>query len=122
MNLQEYKIMLNEEFSQAKDTVKDLKEELEDLNKTLEENKESVRDAEQAVREAYHGTELYESGLDGLINYAQKLEATNNAIEDLKHKSDVNPNKLRKKAVEFYDQNFNSLNVRPSFYNELKNI
>ena len=77
-------VSLNEEFSQAKDTVKDLKEELEDLNKTLEENKESVRDAEQAVREAYHGTELYESGLDGLINYAQKLEATNNAIEDLK--------------------------------------
>ena len=77
-------VSLNEEFSQAKDTVKDLKEELEDLNKTLEENKESVREAEQAVREAYHGTELYESGLDGLINYAQKLEATNNAIEDLK--------------------------------------
>lgn len=77
-------ISLKSAYEESAKSVQDLKDKLDDLNDTLQKNKESLEAAEQKLYEAIHGTELFQSSLDGLFNYNNKLQQTNNIIEDLK--------------------------------------
>lgn len=78
-------VNLTEAFEQAEDKVKELKDKVDDLTKSMDENKKAWDDAEEALYKAIHGSELYKSSLDGLINYNNELKTTANLIEDLKN-------------------------------------
>jgi len=78
-------VNLAEAYEQAEDKAKELKDKIDDLTKSMNENKKSWDDAEEALYKAIHGSELYKSGLDGLINYNNELKTTTNLIEDLKN-------------------------------------
>ena len=78
-------VNLAEAYEQAGDKAKELKDKIDDLTKSMNENKKSWDDAEEALYKAIHGSELYKSGLDGLINYNNELKTTTNLIEDLKN-------------------------------------
>ena len=77
-------INLQEASSEAAEKVNDLKDELADLEEQLIEDKEAVDEAAQALHEAKFGTEDFQSGLDGLINYERPLELINKQLENLK--------------------------------------
>ena len=66
-------INLQEASIEAAEKVNDLKDELADLEEQLIEDKEAVDEAAQALHEAKFGTEDFQSGLDGLINYERPL-------------------------------------------------
>lgn len=71
-------------IAEMEESVNDLEEELADLNEQLIEDQEAVNEAEQALHEAKYGTEDFQSGLDGLINYERPLERINSEIERTK--------------------------------------
>lgn len=77
-------VSISEASTQAEEKVEDLKEELEDLNKQLEEDKKALNEAEDALRQAIHGSDDFQSSLDGLINYTEKIERLDRAIEKTK--------------------------------------
>lgn len=77
-------INLQESSAEAAGKVNDLKAELEGLEEQLVEDKKAVDEAAQALHEAKFGTEDFQSGLDGLINYARPLELINKQLENLK--------------------------------------
>lgn len=77
-------VNLREAFADAQEEVKNLKDELTDLNEQLIEDKEAVNEAAQTLHEAKFGTEDFQSGLDGLINYERSLELINKQLENLK--------------------------------------
>ena len=77
-------INITSTYASAREEVEKLQDSLDELKKTQEKNTESLQDAQKAYREAMHGTELFQSSLDGLINYNTHLTDTNNSIEDLK--------------------------------------
>ena len=77
-------VSLTEAMNQAENQVQDLKDELEDLNKQLDDDKKAVDEAYKTWQEAIHGTEDYQSSLDGLLNYERRLESFNNKLEDTK--------------------------------------
>ena len=77
-------INLQESSAEAAGKVNDLKVELEGLEEQLVEDKKAVDEAAQALHEAKFGTEDFQSGLDGLINYARPLELINKQLENLK--------------------------------------
>lgn len=77
-------INLQEASGEAAEKVNDLKDELADLEEQLIEDKEAVDEAAQALHEAKFGTEDFQSGLDGLINYERPLELINKQLENLK--------------------------------------
>lgn len=77
-------VNLQEASSEAAEKVNDLKDELADLEEQLIEDKEAVDEAAQALHEAKFGTEDFQSGLDGLINYERPLELINKQLENLK--------------------------------------
>ena len=77
-------ISLKEAYEETTNKVQELKDKIKELNETLEKNKETLDEAVQKLYEAQHGTELFQSSLDGLTNYNSKLTQTNNIIEDLK--------------------------------------
>ena len=77
-------ISLQEASSEAAEKVNDLKDELADLEEQLIEDKEAIDEAAQALHEAKFGTEDFQSGLDGLINYERPLELINKQLENLK--------------------------------------
>ena len=78
-------INISEALQATKDKAKELKDKIDDLTKSMNENKKALDDAEEALYKAIHGSELYKSGLDGLINYNNELKTTTNLIEDLKN-------------------------------------
>lgn len=71
-------------YDQAESEIEDLKDELADLNDELADNKEAVDEAYKSWQEAIHGTEDYQSSLDGLLNYERRLESFNNELEATK--------------------------------------
>ena len=77
-------INLQESSAEAAGKVNDLKAELEGLEEQLVEDKKAADEAAQALHEAKFGTEDFQSGLDGLINYARPLELINKQLENLK--------------------------------------
>ena len=77
-------INLQESSAEAAGKVNDLKAELEGLEEQLVEDKKAVDEAAQALHEAKFGTEDFQSGLDGLINYERPLELINKQLENLK--------------------------------------
>jgi hypothetical protein len=77
-------INLQESSVEAAGKVNDLKAELKGLEEQLVEDKKAVDEAAQALHEAKFGTEDFQSGLDGLINYDRPLELINKQLENLK--------------------------------------
>lgn len=77
-------INLQESSAEAAGKVNDLKAELEGLEEQLVEDKKAADEAAQALHEAKFGTEDFQSGLDGLINYERPLELINKQLENLK--------------------------------------
>ena len=77
-------INLQKASKEAAEKVNDLKDELVDLKEQLIEDKKAVDEAAQALHEAKFGTEDFQSGLDGLINYDRPLELINKQLENLK--------------------------------------
>lgn len=73
-----------EAVSSAKDDVAAANDELEDLNKQLTEDTKALQEAEEALQEAIHGSENFQSSLDGLVNYTEKIERLDKAIEKTK--------------------------------------
>ena len=77
-------INLQESSAEAAGKVNDLKAELKGLEEQLVEDKKAADEAAQALHEAKFGTEDFQSGLDGLINYERPLELINKQLENLK--------------------------------------
>ena len=77
-------INLQESSAEAAGKVNDLKAELKGLEEQLVEDKKAVDEAAQALHEAKFGTEDFQSGLDGLINYERPLGLINKQLENLK--------------------------------------
>ncbi len=77
-------INLQESSADAAGKVNDLKAELKGLEEQLVEDKKAADEAAQALHEAKFGTEDFQSGLDGLINYERPLESINKQLENLK--------------------------------------
>lgn len=77
-------VNLREASVDAQEEVKNLKDELTDLNEQLIEDQKAADEAAQALHEAKFGTEDFQSGLDGLINYERPLELVNKQLENLK--------------------------------------
>lgn len=77
-------INLQESSAEAAGKVNDLKAELKGLEEQLVEDKKAADEAAQALHEAKFGTEDFQSGLDGLINYEHPLELINKQLENLK--------------------------------------
>ena len=101
-------ISLKNAYEDTEKEAEKLKDKLEELNETLQKNKETLDEARQKQYEAYHGTELFQSSLDGLANYNSKLSETNNLIEDLKENLT---------ELDDYDENAGVLNLLNSAYN-----
>lgn len=80
----QYLHTLSDAYLETKNELNDLNDELEDLNKQLADDQKAVDDAYKAWQEAIHGTEDYQSSLDGLLNYERRLESFNNKLEDTK--------------------------------------
>lgn len=82
---------LREEYESLSQTIDELNDKLDELNEEQVKNKKAVDEADKALKEARYGTEDFQSGLDGLVNYTSKLEKLDNAIEDIKDNlNDVN--------------------------------
>lgn len=77
-------VSISEASAQAEEKVEDLKGELEDLNEQLAEDQEALNEAEDALRQAMHGSDDFQSSLDGLVNYTEKIERLDKAIEKTK--------------------------------------
>lgn len=77
-------LSISEASVQAEEKTEDLKEELENLNKQLEEDKEALNEVEDALRQVIHGSDDFQSSLDGLVNYTEKIERLDKAIEKIK--------------------------------------
>lgn len=77
-------VNLSESMVNAAEKVNDLKEELEELNEQLEDDKTALAEAEDELRQAIHGSDDFQSSLDGLINYTGKIERLDKAIEKTK--------------------------------------
>ena len=77
-------VSISEAVADADEKIEDLNEELEDLNKQLEEDKAALAEAEDELRQAIHGSDDFQSSLDGLVNYTEKIERLDKAIEKTK--------------------------------------
>lgn len=77
-------VSITEAVVDADEKIEDLNEELEDLNKQLEEDKAALAEAEDELRQAIHGSDDFQSSLDGLVNYTEKIERLDKAIEKTK--------------------------------------
>ena len=77
-------VNLSESMTSATEKVNDLKEELEELNEQLEDDKTALAEAEDELRQAIHGSDDFQSSLDGLVNYTEKIERLDKAIEKTK--------------------------------------
>ena len=77
-------VSITEAVVDADEKIEDLNEELEDLNKQLEEDKAALAEAEDKLRQAIHGSDDFQSSLDGLVNYTEKIERLDKAIEKTK--------------------------------------
>lgn len=77
-------VSITETVVDADEKIEDLNEELEDLNKQLEEDKAALAEAEDELRQAIHGSDDFQSSLDGLVNYTEKIERLDKAIEKTK--------------------------------------
>lgn len=76
--------LITKSLAEAAGKVNDLKAELKGLEEQLVEDKKAADEAAQALHEAKFGTEDFQSGLDGLINYERPLESINKQLENLK--------------------------------------
>lgn len=107
-------VSITEAVADAEEEVEDLNEELEDLNKQLEEDKAALAEVEDELRQAIHGSDDFQSSLDGLVNYTEKIERLDKAIEKTKEAledvSDVDETKgLMAQLNEQYDNKTISL-------------
>ena len=84
INLEEAMESADNEVEDLKDELEDLNEELGDLNEQLIEDQEALADAEDELRQAIHGSDDFQSSLDGLVNYTEKIENLDKAIEKTK--------------------------------------
>ncbi len=74
---------LGAQIDEVNKELEKLDKELADLNKDLEKANKELEEAKQAQYEAYHGTDDWDAGLDGLYNYTQQLEIANTEAEKL---------------------------------------
>lgn len=84
VNLKEAMEIADDTTNDLKNEIEDLNEELEDLNEQLIEDQEALADAEDELRQAIHGSDDFKSSLDGLVNYTEKIENLDKAIEKTK--------------------------------------
>lgn len=121
-------VNLTEAMSNAQDEIEDLKDELEDLNEQLVEDQKAVDEAYKTWQEAIHGTEDYQSSLDGLLNYERRLESFNNKLEDTKEAlsdvSNINDAKnLLEQTTSLYEGKLGTLKAESKVINQsLENL
>ena len=77
-------VNLSESMVNSAEKVNDLKEELEKLNEQLEDDKTALAETEDELRQVIHGSNDFQSSLDGLVNYTEKIERLNKVIEKTK--------------------------------------
>lgn len=77
-------VNLSESMVDAAEKVNDLKKELEGLNEQLEDDKTALAKTEDELRQTIHGSNDFQSSLDGLVNYTEKIERLNKVIEKTK--------------------------------------
>ena len=77
-------VNISESMVNAAEKVNDLKKELEGLNEQLEDDKTALAETEDELRQVIHGSNDFQSSLDGLVNYTEKIESLNKVIEKTK--------------------------------------
>lgn len=77
-------ISMMEAVQNQKHTIDDLNDSLSDLYKRQADANEKIKEAEDALRQAVHGSDDFKSSLDGLVNYTNKIERLDKAIEKTK--------------------------------------
>ena len=77
-------VNLSESMVNSTEKVNDLKKELEGLNEQLEDDKTALAETEDELRQVSHGSNDFQSSLDGLVNYTEKIERLNKVIEKTK--------------------------------------
>lgn len=77
-------VNLQEASVDAKEKVQDLTDELVDLNEQLDDDKKAMDEAYQTWQDAIHGSEGYQSSLNGLFNYEKRLDSLNDKLEETK--------------------------------------
>ena len=77
-------VNLSESMVNSAEKVNDLKKELEGLNEQLEDDKTALAETEDELRQVSHGSNDFQSSLDGLVNYTEKIERLNKVIEKTK--------------------------------------
>ena len=77
-------VNISESMVNAAEKVNDLKKELEGLNEQLEDDKTALAETEDELRQVIHGSNDFQSSLDGLVNYTEKIERLNKVIEKTK--------------------------------------
>lgn len=124
----QYLHTLSDAYLETKNELNDLNDELEDLNKQLAEDQDAVDEAYKAWQEAIHGTEDYQSSLDGLLNYERRLESFNNKLEDTKEAlsdvSNINDAKnLLEQTTSLYEGKLGTLKAESKVINQsLENL
>ena len=77
-------VNLSESTVNAAEKVNGLKKDLEGLNEQLEDDKAALAETEDELRQVIHGSNDFQSSLDGLVNYTEKIERLNKVIEKTK--------------------------------------
>ena len=77
-------VNLSESMVNSAEKANDLKEELDGLNEQLEDDKAALAETEDELRQVIHGSNDFQSSLDGLVNYTEKIERLNKVIEKTK--------------------------------------
>ena len=77
-------VNLSESMVNSAEKANDLKKELEGLNEQLEDDKAALAETEDELRQVIHGSNDFQSSLDGLVNYTEKIERLNKVIEKTK--------------------------------------
>ena len=77
-------VNLSESMVDSAEKANDLKKELEGLNEQLEDDKAALAETEDELRQVIHGSNDFQSSLDGLVNYTEKIERLNKVIEKTK--------------------------------------
>lgn len=98
--------------SSSDSSAEDTAEQLEDLNEQLEEAQEQLKEAQEDLEEAVHGTKDFESALDGLINYTDKIDRLADSLKDVKDNlEDVTSVDDAKKQLKTLSDNYDQLTV-----------
>jgi hypothetical protein len=121
-------VSMQEASAEVEEEINDLKDELDDLDKQLADDKKAVDETYKTWQEAIHGTEDYQSSLDGLLNYERRLESFNNKLEDTKEAlsdiSNINDAKnLLEQTTSLYEGKLGTLKAESKVINQsLENL